>query len=65
MMYGLMQIRFKPPGASEPISMPLDWSAPQFLIAGAFAFFASLLAAYLPARKAAQVLPVDILRGGM
>jgi lipoprotein-releasing system permease protein len=65
MMLGLMQIRFKPPGGSEPISMPIDWGVPQFLIAGAFAFFAALLAAYLPARKAAQVLPVDILRGGM
>ncbi len=65
LMYALMQIRMKPPGVSEPITMPLDWSAPQFLIAGAFAFFASVFAAYLPARKAAQVLPVDILRGGM
>jgi lipoprotein-releasing system permease protein len=65
MMLGLMQVRIKPPGLSEMVSMPLDWSAPQFIIAGAFAFFAALLAAYLPARKAAQVLPVDILRGGM
>lgn len=65
MMLGLMQIRFRPPGGSEEVSMPIDWSAPQFIIAAAFAFFAALLAAYLPARKAAQVLPVDILRGGM
>lgn len=64
-MYALMQIRFKPPGLTEPIGMPLDWGGPQFIIAGAFAFFAALLASYLPARKAAQVLPVDILRGGM
>jgi lipoprotein-releasing system permease protein len=64
MMLGLMQIRFKPPGGTDPISMPIDWGMAQFLIAGAFAFFAALLAAYLPARKAAQVLPVDILRGG-
>lgn len=64
LMYGLMQIRFKPPGVTEPVNMPIDWTAPQFLIAGGFAFFAALLAAYLPARKAAQVLPVDILRGG-
>lgn len=45
--------------------MPLDWSVPQFVIAGAFALVAAVLAAWLPARKAAQVLPVDILRGGM
>lgn len=65
LMLGLMQIKFKPPGLTEEISMPLDWSAPQFFIAGGFAFAAALLASYLPARKAAQVLPVDILRGGM
>lgn len=64
MMYGLMQITFKPPGASEPFNMPMDWSLPQFLIASAFAFFAALLAAWLPARKGARVMPVDILRGG-
>ena len=62
-MYGLMQIRFKAPGVSEEISMPLDWSAPQFVIAALFAFFAAVLASYLPARKGARVLPVDILRG--
>lgn len=64
LMYALMQIRFKPPGATEPINMPLDWSVPQFLIASAFALAAAILAAWLPARKAAKVLPVDILRGG-
>ena len=64
-MYALMQIRFNPPGATEPVNMPLDWSVPQFVIAGAFALVAAVLAAWLPARKAAQVLPVDILRGGM
>jgi lipoprotein-releasing system permease protein len=64
-MLALMQVELKPPGLSEPITMPLDWSAPQFIIAGTFALVASILAAWLPARKAAQVLPVDILRGGM
>ncbi|MGB4057532.1 MAG: FtsX-like permease family protein, partial [Alphaproteobacteria bacterium] len=64
LMLGLGQIRFRPPGLSEPVNMPIDWGFTQFLIAGAFAFFAALLAAYLPARKAAQVMPVDILRGG-
>lgn len=64
MMYGLMQITFSPPGSTEPIHMPVDWGIEQFLIAGAFAFLAALLASYLPARKAANVLPIDILRGG-
>jgi lipoprotein-releasing system permease protein len=65
MMLGLMQIKFKPPGSTEIINMPVDWAAPQFLIAAAFAFFAALLASYLPARKAAQLMPIDVLRGGM
>ena len=63
-MFGLSQITFNPPGVSEPISMPIDWSAPQFLIAAGFAFTASVVASYLPAKKGAKVLPVDILRGG-
>ncbi|MGQ0527031.1 MAG: ABC transporter permease [Alphaproteobacteria bacterium] len=63
LMYGLTQIKFKPPGSTDVINMPIDWGVSQFLIAGAFAFFASLLASYLPARKAARVMPVDILRG--
>lgn len=64
MMLGLMQIKFKPPGGSV-IYMPIDWGISQFLIAAAFALGASVLAAWLPARKAAKVLPVDILRGGV
>lgn len=63
LMLALMQVQLKPPGITEPISMPIDWSAPQFFIAGAFAFFAAVIASYLPARKGARVLPVDILRG--
>ena len=65
MMLGLMQVRIKPPGLSETVNMTIDWSPEQFIIAGGFAFFSALLAAYLPARKAAQLMPVDILRGGM
>lgn len=63
-MLGLMQIKMKPPGSSAPIQMPIDWSWPQFAIAAAFAICAAVLAALLPARKAAHVQPVDILRGG-
>ncbi len=62
-MLALGQIRFKPPGGTEIIQMPIDWSAPQFLIAAGFAMCAAMLAALLPARKAASVHPVDILRG--
>ncbi len=36
----------------------------QYVVAGGFALLASSLAAFLPARKAAQLNPVDIIRGG-
>ena len=63
-MLGLGQVTLKPPGSTEPVNLPLDWGAGQFLVAAVFAQSAALLAAYLPARKAAKVQPVDILRGG-
>lgn len=63
-MQGLMQVRFRPPSFTDVISMPIDWSWPQFTIAVTFAMVAAICAAVLPARKAAKVQPVDILRGG-
>lgn len=63
LMYALMQVHFRPPGSLEDVAMPIDWSWPQFAIAAAFALLASIFAALLPARKAAHVQPVDILRG--
>lgn len=63
-MQGLMQIKLKPPGGTEIVQMPIDWGWRQFAIAVAFAMVAALAAAALPARKAAHVQPVDILRGG-
>ena len=43
--------------------LPLDRSARQFLIAALASLTAATVAAWLPARKAARVNPVDILRG--
>ncbi len=43
--------------------LPLDRSPSQFLIAGGASLLAATIAAWLPARKAALVDPVDILRG--
>lgn len=63
LMYAMMQVEMKPPGVTEVVNLPIDWSLPQFFVAGAFAFIASVMASYLPARKGAKVLPVDILRG--
>ena len=64
LMLLLMQVEMTPPGVSEVVTLPIDWSLPQFFIAGGFAFFAAVIASYLPAKKGAKVLPVDILRGG-
>ena len=43
--------------------LPLDRSARQFIIASVASLTAATVAAWLPARKAASVDPVDILRG--
>lgn len=64
-MFLLSLIRFKPPGASQVINMPIDWGIQQFLIAIAFAMCASIFAGYFPSRKAGKVQPVDILRGSI
>lgn len=64
LMTALGRVQLKPPGETKFIHMPLDWSWPQFAIAFAFAMTASVMAAFLPARKAARVQPVEILRGG-
>ena len=63
LMLGLMQIRLKFPGSSDPVPLPIDWNWPQFAIAAGFAMGAALCAGLLPARKAASVQPVDVLRG--
>lgn len=62
-MYALGRLTFKFPGSTQLNQMPIDWGWKQFAIAGGFAFVAAVGAAVLPARKAAQLKPVDILRG--
>lgn len=62
-MFGLGRLAFKFPGSTQVTQMPIDWSWQQFAIAGTFALVAAIGAALLPARKAAKVKPVDILRG--
>jgi lipoprotein-releasing system permease protein len=63
LMLGLMQVRLKFPGITDPVPLPIDWNWPQFAIAAGFALGAALCAGLLPARKAASVQPVDVLRG--
>ncbi|MEZ0226428.1 MAG: ABC transporter permease [Alphaproteobacteria bacterium] len=64
LMAALAQVSMKPPGMTEAINIPVDWSPVQFLIAASFAMGAAFLASWLPARKGALLMPVDILRGG-
>lgn len=47
----------------ELTSLPLYYSPVHYLIACAFALFSAGVAGYLPARRAAQLNPVDIIRG--
>ena len=65
--YGLLAIlgslHFPIGGDNE--RLPLDRSARQYVIAAAASLFSGVIAAWLPARKAAQVDPVDILRGAV
>lgn len=63
LILALGQVTFSPPGI-DPLKIPMDWSPIQFIVAGGFAMCAAVLAAWLPAKKGAQVMPVDILRGG-
>jgi lipoprotein-releasing system permease protein len=63
LMIGLKQISFKMPGGTDIVYMPISWNWIQFTLATGFAVGSAVLAALIPARKAARVQPVDILRG--
>jgi lipoprotein-releasing system permease protein len=63
LMKVLSEVSLKPPGATEMIKLPVWWGAEQYAMAAAFALASCLVAAYLPARRAGRVHPVDILRG--
>jgi lipoprotein-releasing system permease protein len=63
LMQALASVQVKPPGASDATPIPVHWGAEQFALAATFALVSSLAAAWLPARKAAALAPVAILRG--
>ncbi|HWA88743.1 MAG TPA: ABC transporter permease [Rhizomicrobium sp.] len=64
LMVAITRISFRMPGSRDLTYMPVSWNWVQFAMAASFAMAAALLAAVIPARKAAQVDPVDVLRGG-
>ena len=65
--YGLTEvlasIRFEIEGFVKTQGFYLAYSIGHYLIAAGIAIAAAIAAAYLPARKAARVNPVDIVRG--
>jgi lipoprotein-releasing system permease protein len=65
--YALMAVmgRIPFPIGGETEFIPLDRSPRQYAIAAGISLLAGAVAAWLPARKAARVDPVDILRGAI
>lgn len=63
LMRVLSTVQLKPPGVSDKVFLPIWWGSEQFALATAFAMTSCMLAAYLPARRAGRVHPVEILRG--
>jgi len=64
LIYALSSITFElDAGGREITSLPVAWSFLHYVIAAGFALAASAFAGYLPARRAAKLHPVDIIRG--
>jgi lipoprotein-releasing system permease protein len=59
---GLASLEFKTP-FSDYNHLPVIYSAKHYLLATAVALLSSLVAGYFPARAAARLHPVDIIRG--
>jgi lipoprotein-releasing system permease protein len=55
-------LEFKSP-FMDATRLPIYYTPLHYILAGAVALMASGIAGYLPARKAASVHPVDIIRG--
>lgn len=59
----LASIRFSIPGMTDRQGFVLDYGIMQFVIGGFFSVVSAVAAAWYPARKAAKVRPVEIIRG--
>ena len=62
MSLGMGQVEFKSP-FMDATRLPILYSPTHYLLAGAVALAASAIAGFFPARKAASLQPVDIIRG--
>jgi lipoprotein-releasing system permease protein len=65
LMLLLGHVEIRVPSLGDPTHLPIYFGASQFLVAFGFAMASAIVAAWLPARKAGRVHPVDILRGSM
>ena len=64
LVVALSQVKFEVASAGQELThLPLAWSIWHYLIAASFALVSAGIAGYLPARQAARLNPVDIIRG--
>ena len=64
MIYALSLVRFEIAATGQEMThLPITWSALHYVIASSFALGSAAVAGYLPARRAARLNPVDIIRG--
>lgn len=64
MIYALSLVRFEIAATGQEMThLPIAWSVLHYVIASSFALASAAVAGYLPARRAARLNPVDIIRG--
>lgn len=64
MTYALSLVRFEIAATGQEMThLPIAWSLLHYVVASAFALGSAAVAGYLPARRAARLNPVDIIRG--
>lgn len=59
----LSTVEFQIPGSTDKTFLPMYFTPVHYAIAAGFALTSAAVAGYLPARRAARLNPVDIIRG--